>query len=431
MCTLLTTRYVATITLSMVLTGISPLPSFSFVVGPGLGTRPVSFRECHTEDIKRCGSRLGPVSIQYQTAITASSTSCEVLSYSRPRSTNANSNSRHGRQRRHSSHDGFQGNLSSTASRGSPLLVKSTDIIEAPPPPPENAIPPIDPKTQSKLEQEFYAMMRQFASFTPRDIESVTNYRYRALFEGVVSGATEPQVIKAFAVVFEDLLPVRVAGRIIFKRLAQVMEASIEKRISVDDTLQNVAGFTTDEIDGGRRAFMILDVDGEGELTIDQLIESGIVETVAELLEYKSFDDFVEKLKKDEKGKLDFERFMVGLQRCTNDGCNYNCNLNEVFAEIAKMMEPIEEQKNKFTVSERKKKASAKYDSMVVAFGEWEDLVPEGDGRMIEVLRGCFAGAKNEKVLNALKIVYTDYSAIRIAGDLVFKLMRRLVGSKK
>lgn len=68
---------------------------------------------------------------------------------------------------------------------------------------------------------------------------------------------------------------------------------------------------------------------------------------------------------------------------------------------------------------------------MVVAFGEWEDLVPEDDGRMVEVLRGCFAGAKNEKVLNALKIVYTDYSAIRIAGDLVFKLMRRLVGSKK
>lgn len=44
---------------------------------------------------------------------------------------------------------------------------------------------------------------------------------------------------------------------------------------------------------------------------------------------------------------------------------------------------------------------------------------------------GALQEQKNEKVLNALKIVYTDYSAIRIAGDLVFKLMRRLVGSKK
>jgi len=274
-------------------------------------------------------------------------------------------------------------------------------------------------------------MMRQFSNFTPRDIAAVANYRYRALFEGVAAGATEPQVIKAFAVVFEDLLPVRVAGRIIFGRLGQVMEASIEKRDYLDKKLQNVGGFTTDQIDEGRRAFSILDVDGEGELTIEQLVDSGIVETVAELLEYKSFDDFVEKLESDDKGRMNFETFMVGLQRCADDGCHYNCNLNEVFTEIVKMMEPVQEQKRKTSVSERKKRASAKYDGMVTAFGEWEDLVPEGDGRMIEVLRGCFAGAKNEKVLNALKIVYTDYSAIRIAGDLVFKLMRRLVGTKK
>ena len=427
MCSLLTTRYAVRATLSLVLTVILPLASFSFVVGPGLGIRSVSFHD----DINSCGSRSGLVSIQYQTAITTISTSYEALNYSRPISTHANSNSRHGRERRHSLHDGFQANLSSTAAalRGCSPLRMVPKIPQAPAP--ANAIPPIDPKTQTKVEQEFYSMMRQFSSFTPRDIESVADYRYRALFEGVAAGATEPQVIKAFAVVFEDLLPVRLAGRIIFKRLAQVMESSIEKRISVDNTLQNVAGFTTEEIDEGRKAFMILDVDGEGELTIEQLVDSGIVETVAELLEYASFDHFVEKLEKDEKGRLDFERFMVGLQRCTNDGCNYNCNLNEVFAQITKMMKPIEEQKNKLTVSERKKKASAKYDSMVVAFGEWEDLVPEGNGRMIEVLRGCFAGAKNEKVLNALKIVYTDYSAIQIAGDLVFKLMRRLVRRKK
>merc|ERR1711957_108042 len=127
---------------------------------------------------------------------------------------------------------------------------------------------------------------------------------------------------------------------------------------------------------------------------------------------------------------LTFEAFMVGLQRCNGDSRNYNCNLNDVLAEIIKMMEPIEEKRNKLTVSERKRKASDQYDSMVRAFGEWEDLVPKGDGRMIEVLRGCFAGAKNDKVLNALKIVYTDYSAIRIAGDLIFKLMRRLIKHK-
>jgi len=398
-------RYAFATLLSLVLAITLPLASISFVVGPGISTGTVSL----CDSVKGCGS------IQDQSP---SSTSCDALPFPRPMPIFFNSNSLYGQQQPHSLHDKFQ------TSHTSPLLVLSTDISDAP----DNGIPPIDPETQSKVEQEFYAMMREFSNFAPRDIASVANYRYRALFEGVAAATTEPQVVKAFAVVFEDLLPVRVAGRIIFGRLKQVMEASIEKRVDMDKKL---AGFTTNEIDEGRRAFSILDIDGEGELTIEQLVDSGIVETVAELLEYSSFDEFVEKLEKDDKGRMNFEKFMVSLQRCKDDGCHYNCNLNTVFTEIVKIMEPIQEQKKKTTVSERKKKASAKYDSMVVAFGEWENLVPEGDGRMIEVLRGCFAGAKNEKVLNALKIVYTDYSAIRIAGDLVFKLMRRLVGRKK
>jgi len=396
--------------LSLALAITSPLASISFVVGPGVST-------C----TKGCGS------IQNQSPIATSSTSCEALPFPRPTPIFVNTNSLNGRKQYHSSIQNSE-EFQTSRRTSSPLRVLSTDISSDVP---ENAIPPIDPATQSKVEREFYTMMRQFSNFTPRDIAAVANYRYRALFEGVAAATTEPLVIKAFTIVFEDLLPVRVAGRIIFGRLGQVMEASIEKRDYLDQKLKNVAGFTTDQIDEGRRAFSILDVDGEGELTIEQLVDSGIVETVAELLEYKSFDDFVEKLESDDKGRMNFETFMVGLQRCADDGCHYNCNLNEVFTEIVKMMEPIQEQKRKTSVSERKKRASAKYDSMVTAFGEWEDLVPEGDGRMIEVLRGCFAGAKNEKVLNALKIVYTDYSAIRIAGDLVFKLMRRLVGAKK
>lgn len=413
---LLTLQHVFKFFPSLMLAGILPLASSLLVIGLGFGNR--------LHGTNGFSPRTGLISVYDREVVGASSISCEALNFSRQiRKRHTDSNSLHGRERRHYSRDDSRANLRSIAALGSPL--SSTDGSD--PPASDIAIPPLDPENQSKAEQEFYSMMRRFSGFTPRDIASVSSYRYRALFEGVAAGATEPQVIKAFAVIYEDLLPVRVGGRIIFKRLAQIMESSIERRDSVDETLQSVAGFTTEEIDEGRRAFAILDVDGEGELTIDQLIDSGIIETVAELLEYKSFDDFVIQLKKDDKGRLNFETFMIGLQRCSNDGCNYNCNFNEIFSEIVKMMEPIEEQKNKMTVSERKKKASAKYDSMVVAFGEWEDLVPEGDGRMIEVLRGCFAGAKNEKVLNALKIVYTDYSAIRIAGDLVFKLMCRLV----
>ena len=49
----------------------------------------------------------------------------------------------------------------------------------------------------------------------------------------------------------------------------------------------------------------------------------------------------------------------------------------------------------------------------------------------MEVLRGSFAGAKNNKIVSALKIVYMDYSALRVGGDLVFKLMSKLMSRRK
>ena len=44
--------------------------------------------------------------------------------------------------------------------------------------------------------------------------------------------------------------------------------------------------------------------------------------------------------------------------------------------------------------------------------------MPGGESRMLDVLRGCFVGDRNEKIVSALKIVYLDYSALRIGGDL-------------
>jgi len=46
---------------------------------------------------------------------------------------------------------------------------------------------------------------------------------------------------------------------------------------------------------------------------------------------------------------------------------------------------------------------------------------------LLDILRGCFAGARDAKVVAALKIVYMDYTALRLAGDLIFKLMSQTI----
>lgn len=314
------------------------------------------------------------------------------------------------------------------------------DFIKAGP----NLIPP-DTDQHSKLEKEFYSMMREFANFSPKDIACVPDPRYRALYEGVVAGANEPLVMNAFLIVFEDLLPLRVAGRMIYRHLKSTMEECIQERDSKEQVLLEEHGFDIHTLNHGRKAFMAILKDdpnsgADGQMTMGTLIDSGIVDTIVELLEYSSFEEFLKVMDADEDEKITFEKFMVGLQRCkvdsgsnVSDGgsCDVSCDLSQVLNEIVQRMKPIEAAKRETSTDVRKLKYSEKFDEMVRSFEEWEELVPTGDGRMLEVLKGSFAGAKNDKIVKALKIVYMDYSALRVGGDLVFKLMEKLVARRQ
>ena len=310
-----------------------------------------------------------------------------------------------------------------------------------------NAIPDEETLSKSsKLEKEFYSMMKDFSVYTPKDIASIHDPSYRALFEGVSSGSNEPLVMNAFSIIFNDLMPIRIAGRMIYNHLKTVMDANVEARKQEEDRIQDETGLSIDAIYDGRRTFMAALGNGkdgeEGLLTMTELVDSGIVEMVVEMMEYESFDAFVERIEHDENEKLNFERFMVGLQKCavlknsnSDDTdpmmCDISCDLEDVLSVIAQRIAPIEAEKKAMSISDRKQKYSKRFDGMVKSFEEWETAVPSGDGRMIQVLNGCFAGAKNEEIVNALKIVYMDYSALRVGGNLVFKLMGKLVNTRK
>ena len=54
----------------------------------------------------------------------------------------------------------------------------------------------------------------------------------------------------------------------------------------------------------------------------------------------------------------------------------------------------------------------------------------EGEDRMLQVLKGSFAGARCQPVADALRICYLEYSPLRLGGDLIFKLLKRVVASQ-
>jgi hypothetical protein len=80
-------------------------------------------------------------------------------------------------------------------------------------------------------------------------------------------------------------------------------------------------------------------------------------------------------------------------------------------------------------LDDKRRKYSQRYDDMLVKFGEWKAFIPSGEGRRLDILRGCFVGSENERVVEALRVIYTDYSALRMSGDWIFQVVSTLMNS--
>uniref|UniRef100_A0A7S4IXZ4 EF-hand domain-containing protein n=1 Tax=Prymnesium polylepis TaxID=72548 RepID=A0A7S4IXZ4_9EUKA len=52
------------------------------------------------------------------------------------------------------------------------------------------------------------------------------------------------------------------------------------------------------------------------------------------------------------------------------------------------------------------------------------------DGRLLVVLRGGWAIARCEPVTDALRYAYLEYSSLRLGGDLIFKVLSKVVDGK-
>lgn len=74
---------------------------------------------------------------------------------------------------------------------------------------------------------------------------------------------------------------------------------------------------------------------------------------------------------------------------------------------------------------------SKRFDGMCDEFDSWDSAdssskAQSQNPRLALVLEGCFAGSRNPPVVDALKILYIDFRPLRMAGDLIFKMMRKL-----
>ncbi|KAL3903890.1 MAG: hypothetical protein SGARI_005176 [Bacillariaceae sp.] len=298
-------------------------------------------------------------------------------------------------------------------------------------------------------------MLQEFAQFTQRDIAHVKNARLRALFEGIAASYYIPEAYRAFEILFEDYAPLRIGGRLIYAQLKQAMlEAQLERREEVESVSQ-VTGMDPAEIEDNRIAWLKMAVhqdDKAAQLTMQQLVDYGLAETVAEVLGHEDFDEWLSVLNENfSTDTVTFCELMCALQNCSVDSDRPECNPNTLLPEIARRIEPETISLDAArSLSDKKKRYASKYDDMVTSFLEWKDAFPaENKSRKMDVLRGCYAGAQNDEIVRALRIVYLgrfgaseraicveqkvylDFTALRFAGDLIFKVMKALVASRR
>jgi hypothetical protein len=77
----------------------------------------------------------------------------------------------------------------------------------------------------------------------------------------------------------------------------------------------------------------------------------------------------------------------------------------------------------------KREKYNGTYDEMLRKFGEWKAYIPDGEGRRLDIMKGCFVGSENPKVVEALRVIYVDYKPLRFCGDMIYKIVSTIMGT--
>lgn len=368
---------------------------------------------------------------------------------------------------------------------------------------------------QQKLsihEEEIHSLLNQFTTkYTKRDIEFVPNPCHRALYEGIVATTNdEPLVMHSVSLIYNDFAPIRMAGRITLNHLQSAMDSYVETRREEENRIQKRTRLSLDAIDHGRKAFMAAAAtvacstinrnSNEGELSVKELIDSGIVGVIVETMELDSVEDFTKRVRttQNKKEKISFQKFICALKECcsihhkeqkddkkgtihssavqhhdkksspsssyakTENLISHNGSVVEIESALDSISKQMTQKmeialNNKNDIPPREKKLHEKFELMCKTISEWETPKPEfssschdnddenthekknddnkkkknekKNGRMDQIIEGVVAGTKNVRIVNALRIVYVDITALRVGMDLLMSVMKMFIKS--
>jgi len=279
----------------------------------------------------------------------------------------------------------------------------------------KSRLPPIRRRTLSKYEKEFRELLEAML-FTPQEMSSITDPRMRAIYEGVAASYYVPEVYRAFEVLYEDYLPLRLAGRVIHSKLQKIMDESKEYQLNQLETTASKTGFLMGDLLQCWISFV--ERTGSRELPVDRVELLFCSDLDSELISSPN-EDIMTIINPKGKKSLSFTEIIdgyVALQPAATAN-----ELQGLFLSVGEGVSGGN------LLDDKRRKYAERYDEMLVKFAEWKEFIPSGEGRRIDILRGCFVGSENKPVVEALRVIYTDYSALRMSGDWIFQVVSALM----
>lgn len=299
----------------------------------------------------------------------------------------------------------------------------------------KSRMPPPFTENMTKLQVEFRELLEGIL-YTPKELSAVLNPRMRVVLEGIAASYYEPAVYHAFEILYEDYIPLRVAGRVVYRELRKVMDESKKYQLSQIDGAMVGTLKSRPYVEDCWSTFT--QIVSDRELPLDELERRIGPNTMKYVLDSGSDSVSTETR---EKSSISFEHLMICLNnyeiRYSGDGSEEsNSNTfvrNTAGGNLLQRALNVDgaagtETPGGPTLKPKRQKYNDKYDDMLVQFSKWKPLIPSGDGRRLQILKGCFVGSENPAVVEALRIIYVDYGALRLSGDWIFKVVSALMG---
>jgi len=265
----------------------------------------------------------------------------------------------------------------------------------------------------------------------------------RTLLRGSSAVQEDPLVRRAFQILYEDLAIFRPAGNILAGKLASCADVATDLYQCLANDLSSAIALPSLDavLPSLRGVFDCIDADGDGSLDPHEL-QAAAAQSALEPVNSAA------QLCLDAGGEgcsvaYSFAEFVAVVAPHAANRDAMRCSLIDAAHEASDALDRQLSPAAASSASPRKGGVrggtdgwGGRFDRMVAEFLLWEvevarapaaaeEVSPQGArSRTAEIVDGCFAGAHNAELLDALRLVYCENAVLRQCGDLVFRMLR-------